>query len=180
MRSKNWGGMKLLKNYDIDISELNLGQHEFHFQVDDKFFELFDYSLLDHGNLFVHVLLDKKISFISMNFSVSGDIELVCDRSLDQFEYHLEGEHEMVLKYGEEAQELSDEADMIPYNTQRINVAKYIYEFISVDIPMKKLHPRFSDETVEDQIIYSSSDGLEETTTTDPRWSELKKLKKKE
>ncbi len=170
----------MLKNYDIDISKLNLGQHEFHFQVEDRFFELFDYSLLDHGNLSVRIVLDKKISFISMDFSISGSIQLICDRSLDRFDYDLETEHEIVLKYGNEAQELSDNADMIPYNTQRINVAKYIYEFISVDIPMKKLHPRYDDETAEDQIIYSSSDELEKTTTADPRWSELKKLKKKE
>lgn len=180
MRTKNWVGMKLLRNYDIDISELNLGQHEFHFQVDNRFFELFDYSLLDRGDLKVQVVLDKKISFISMDFNISGSIELVCDRSLDRFDYELKRRHELVLKYGEEAQELSDEADMIPYNTQRINVAHYIYEFISVDIPMKKLHPRYGNETIEDQIIYSSLDGLEETATTDPRWSELKKLKEKE
>ena len=115
-----------------------------------------------------------------MNFKFSGSIQLICDRSLDRFDYGLGTEHEMMLKFGEEAQELSDEADMIPYNIQRINVAKYIYEFVSVDIPMKKLHPRFDNESAEDQIIFSSSDEREENETTDPRWSELKKLKKKE
>lgn len=173
--------MNLLKNYDIDISKLNLGQHDFHFQINDKFFELFDYSLIDHGSLSVEIVLDKKTSFIDLAFSIVGNIQLICDRSLDSFDFDLETENEIVLKYGEETEELSDEVEMVPYKIQFFNVARYIYEFISVAIPMKKLHPRYANEPVEDQIIFSSQDDDEvEKSEIDPRWSELKKLKNKE
>lgn len=172
--------MDLLKNYDIDISKLNLGQHDFHFQIEDKFFELFDYSFIDHGSLSVDILLDKKTSYIDLAFSIKGDIQLICDRSLDPFDFDFETENEIVLKYGEEAQELSDEVEMIPSNIQVYNVARYIYEFISVAIPMKKLHPRYANEPAEDQIIFSSQvDDDVEISDIDPRWSELKKLKNK-
>lgn len=172
--------MDLLKNYDIDISKLELGQHDIHFHIEDKFFELFDYSLIDHGSLSVNLVFDKKTSFISLAFNISGTIELICDRSLDSFDFDLETENEIVLKYGDEGQELSDEIEMISFNTQLINVARYIYEFIGVAIPMKKLHPRYTNEPTEDQIIYSSNDDREEISDIDPRWSELKKLKNKE
>ena len=171
--------MKLLKNYDIDISKLNLGQHDFRFEIEDKFFELFDYSLIDHGSLSAVILLDKKSTFVSLTFSIGGSIELLCDRSLEKFDYDLETENEIVLKYGDEAKEVSEDVEIIPFNTQRINIAKYIYEFISVAVPMKKLHPRYKDEPVDDQIIYSSDDENEEPSEFDPRWSELKKLKNK-
>ncbi len=171
--------MNLLKNYDIDISKLNLGQHDFRFQVDDAFFELFDYSLIDHGSLSVNIQLEKKTSFISLTFRINGVIELICDRSLDRFDYGLDIEKDIVLKYGDEASELTDEVEIIPFNVQKVNVAKFIYEFVSVEIPMKKLHPRFKDESVDDQIIYSSTDDRE-TSDIDPRWSELKKLKNKD
>ena len=104
---------------------------------------------------------------------------MVCDRSLDTFNYDLKTENEIVLKYGEEAKVVSDEIEIIPFNTQRINIANYAYEFISVSIPMKKLHPRFLDETADDQIIFSSNEVEEEKSDIDPRWSELKKLKNK-
>lgn len=173
--------MNLLKNYDIDISKLNLGRHDFHFIIEDKFFELFDYSLVDHGSLSAEVILDKKASFMSLAFSIKGSIQLICDRSLDSFDFDLETENEIVLKYGEDAQELSDEVEMVPFNIQLFNVARYIYEFISVAIPMKKLHPRYANEPAEDQIIFSSqSDDEIEKSDIDPRWSELKKLKNKE
>lgn len=172
--------MNLLKNYDIDISKLNLGQHDFHFQIEDKFFELFDYSLIDRGNLAVEIVLDKKTSYIDLAFSIVGNIQLICDRSVDSFDFDLETENEIILKYGEEAEELSDEVEVIPFNIQSLNVAKYIYEFVSVAIPMKKLHPRYANEPVEDQIIFSSQDDELEKSKIDPRWSELKKLKNKE
>jgi uncharacterized protein len=172
--------MNLLRDYDIDISKLNLGQHDFHFQIEDKFFELFDYSLIDHGSLSVELVLDIKTSFMALTFSIKGYIKLICDRSLDSFDFDLETENEIVLKYGEEAQELSDEVEMVPFNSQFINIARYVYEFVSVAIPLKKLHPRYADEPVEDQIIFSSQEDDIEKSDIDPRWSELKKLKNKE
>lgn len=172
--------MNLLRDYDIDISKLNLEQYVFHFQIEDKFFELFDYSLIDHGSLSVRIILDKKTSFISLTFSIKGMVELICDRSLDSFDFDLETENEIVLKYGEEARELSDEIEMIPINIQMINVARYIYEYISVAMPMKKLHPRYINESSEDQIIFSSKEDEEKMLDIDPRWNELKKLKNKE
>jgi uncharacterized metal-binding protein YceD (DUF177 family) len=172
--------MKLLNKFDIVIAKLELGRHEFSFIIDDEFFELFEYSLVDHGDLKVQVDLDRKASFISLGFSFAGVVELVCDRSLDKFDHKLESTNKVIIKFGEEAQELTDEIEVIPFSTQQINIARYIYEFISVAIPMKKLHPRYQDEADEDQIIYSSkNDDEEEHSEPDPRWSELKKLKNK-
>ena len=57
------------------------------------------------------------------------------------------------MKFGDEEGELSDEMEIISSNTQRINVARYIYELVNVSIPMKKLHPRYANESAEDQII---------------------------
>ena len=171
--------MILLRNYDIDISKLELGQHQFLFQIKDEFFELFDYGLVKEGELSARVNLEKSTSFISLEFEISGFVVLNCDRSLDPFNHELKVTKEIVLKYGEEAREVSDEVEIIPSNTQRINIAKYLYEFISVSLPMKKLHPRYEDDTAENQIIFSSNDEQEDASEIDPRWSELKKLKNK-
>ncbi len=176
--------MKLLREYDIDIAKLNPGQYNYSFRVEDTFFELFENSLVDHGSLTAEVLLEKKISFISLDFKISGTVELTCDRSLDLFDYYLTTYNEIVLKFGEEARELSDEMEMIPFDTKQINVAQYLYEFISVAVPMKKLHPRYQDESDEDQLFFSSEEPDEdieknEDAEIDPRWNALKKLKNK-
>lgn len=177
MRSENLEEMGLLRKYDIELSKLNLGRYDFSFQIDDEFFTLFDFSLIDKGSLKTDVSLDKKSTFISMLFRIYGTVRLICDRSLDEYDYELKSEDEIILNFGDEPMGFSDEIEVIPSNTQQINVANYIYELISVVIPMKKMHPRYADEPIEDQIIFSSIDESEEEESSDPRWSELKKLK---
>ena len=43
---------------------------------------------------------------------------------------------------------------------------------------MKKLHPKFQDESDDDEMIYiSDADEQSQEESTDPRWEALKKLK---
>jgi uncharacterized metal-binding protein YceD (DUF177 family) len=94
----------------------------------------------------------------------------------------------LVLKYGEEIDSREeDEIIFMPWNTHSINIAQFVYEFISVAIPLKKLHPRYNNEdlSIEDHLIYSSgkqsdsnkNPGIKEDEI-DPRWQRLKELKK--
>ena len=67
---------------------------------------------------------------------------------------------------------------------EKINIGEFIYEFITLAVPLKKLHPRFEDELEEDdepEMIYTSQDEEEtdDSQETDPRWEALKKLKGK-
>ena len=171
--------MNLLNQFMIDIGKLAVGQYDYSFKISDEFFELFDYSLVDQGDLTVKLHLEKKTSFVSLNYEISGSVELVCDRSLEKYDHQINTENKVILKYGEEEKELTEEIEVIPFNTQKFDVSRHIYEFISVAVPMKKLHPRYLDESPEDQVIYSSSNDEEEDQELDPRWSELRKLKKK-
>lgn len=170
--------MKLFSKFEIDIAKLPNGQHNYSYKIDDKFFELFEYSLVNQGDLKVDLDLVKKTSFIELHYKISGTVQLTCDRSLDKYDHQIAVENKVILKYGEEEMELTDEIEIIPFNAQTINAARHIYEFITVAIPMKKLHPRYKDDQPGSQIIYSSSDTEDDDQDIDPRWSELKKLKK--
>ncbi len=166
-------------DYNIDIFKLSNSTHQYEFDFDDSFFSLFEGSLVSKGKGLVKLSLDKTDTFLQLNFEILGNIELVCDRSLDTFKFELNLANNLLLKYGDDWEEISDEILMMPRNEQTINVAQYIYEFIGVAIPMKKLHPRYMDnETGEDEFIYSSE--TSQTTPNepvDPRWKKLKDLK---
>ena len=83
-----------------------------------------------------------------------------------------------MLKYGDKWEEISDEVIMMPRDEQAINVVQYIYEFIGVAIPMRKLHPRFKDdENEDDDLFYSSDNDDTNDDSIDPRWGKLKDLK---
>lgn len=163
--------------FDIDIYKLADGIHEFDFDFDSRFFDLFEDSIIEQGAGDIKVILDKTASMITLTFTLDAEIELVCDRSLDSFMYPVQESREVRLKYGDHWEELNDDLILIPVNTQKVDVAQFVYEFLTLAIPMKKLHPRYQDEeefiSTDESISDQSSD-----EPIDPRWNELKKLKK--
>ena len=172
--------MDALKKYDIEIFRLSNETHHYEFKIDNDFFSQFENSLVEKGDLNVQVELEKSSTMLRAYFTISGEIELECDRSLEVFKYPVQFEESIIFKYGEDVDLGTDEIIIIPQQAQQINVAQPIYEFIGVAIPMKKLHPRF-EEVTDDELIYISyeneSDKKSNIEDTDPRWNVLKKLK---
>lgn len=181
------------RQYDIDIFKLADGEHQFELEVNDAFFALFNYGLIEKGKAEVALLLKKSSTMLTLHFAVKGTVELICDRSLEPFEQPIELEERLIVKYGEEEQDLDDDLLIITQNTQKINVAQFIYEIIGISLPMKKIHPDYLEEDDEDEfddlnqakLVYSSlgeEQDIEEETNSeeeeaDPRWAILKKLK---
>jgi len=177
--------VKQLRAFDIDIYKLSDKTHQYQFAVDADFFEHFEHSLIDKGSLQVTVTLDKQPRLIKVDFEITGTVTLVCDRSLEEFEHPLHIQEVMLYQYGEEEKELTDEIVIITRNTQKINVAQHIYEFIGLAVPMKKIHPKF--RTDEDDLPFTKGSVVFSTTKdteqqdkpeeTDPRWEALKKFR---
>jgi uncharacterized metal-binding protein YceD (DUF177 family) len=178
--------VKSLKEFDIDLINLADKRHDYQYVADNAFFALFEHSLVEVGKCTVHLDLTKSETMLIGEFDIQGTIELTCDRSLDLFDYPIATQAQIIFKYGEQTQELSDEIVVIPRSLATLNVAQYIYEFIGLCIPMKKLHPRFVNEVTEedsedDILIYSSATTEEDSSEDgivmiDPRWEDLKKL----
>ena len=168
--------MKGLKIYKIDIFGLRNGTHEFNFSFDSNFFAEFENSLVSKGKGTCKILMNKTDSMIALKFDIHGFIELACDRSLEFFDYPIKISKNIVYKYGDEEKELSEDVFVILRTTHEIRIDSFLYEIINLEIPMKKLHPRFQDEDKNDEIIFSSET---EEDSVDPRWEVLKKLSKK-
>ena len=167
--------------YNIDIFSLSNQSHEYNFEFDDAFFGDFEDSLIEKGSGTVHLVLNKSETMINLDIEINGKIELTCDRSLDKFFFPIQTKDNLILKYGEDWEELSEQIVIIPRDSERINVAQFIYEFMTIAVPMKKLHPRFENEDLsgDPEMIYSSTEDKEkEGGEIDPRWSKLKELKK--
>jgi uncharacterized protein len=171
-----------LSTYWIDIIGLSNKVHQYEYSIEDGFFKNFDGSEVSKGSLKCSLKLTKNDNFIEMQFGISGKVELICDRSLDPFDFPANATKTILFKYGEEDREIDDEIEMISRHRQGINVGQYIYEFITMAIPMKKLHPRYAGENSgnpKDELIYSSDKehGKDQDELDDPRWEALKKLR---
>jgi len=170
-----------LKEFAVNIIGLSKKAHLFNYHLEKGFFEKYGTETVSDGRFDVEVILDKKETFIEVNFKISGQAALVCDRTLEPFDFPITETRKVVFKYGEEAQEISDEIVIITRDQDSIDLGQYLYEFIALAIPMKKLHPRFANEAESDQpMVYSTSPTEteeKESDSIDPRWEKLKKLK---
>jgi len=170
--------------YSVNIIGLSNKAHTFDFTIGNEFFQTYGTEILQGGDFEAKVVLDKHETFIDADFSITGKARLVCDRCLEPFEEPVKVHRKVMFKYGDEPAEISDEIVIITRDQAQLELGQFIYEFISLDIPIKKLHPKFRDEEENDdehnegKIVYKSeSKSDDDNDDVDPRWEKLKKLK---
>lgn len=173
--------------YSVNIIGLSNKLHHFDYEFGDEFFRQYGTNLVSQGRFRVEVALNKHETFIEAEFKIKGTAVLTCDRSLEPFDFPILKTHRILFKYGETNEEISDEIIMIHRDSTTLELGQLIYEFIGLSIPIKKLHPKFrmeeiqDDPTAEGKIVYSSEPGNssddDNNDEIDPRWNILKKLK---
>lgn len=177
--------MNALRAYDINIVGLDNKPYEYDFTSTDAFFAALEQELIEKGDVQTHLVLEKSETMIQLDFHITGTVEQTCDRSLDCYDEQVDTQQTMLLKFGDHNEELSDEIELIERSTAVINVARYIFEFISLSLPMKRLHPRFREEEEQDdesigKLIYRSDpepdNDSDDQSAIDPRWAALRKL----
>ncbi|MGV3601990.1 MAG: YceD family protein [Dyadobacter fermentans] len=185
--------VKELSKYNIDIYGLEDKQYDYDMESGDAFFEEMEQDLIEHGQFKTHVTLSKSATMIQLRFHTEGSVTLTCDRTLEPFEEPIDSDERIILKFGDHNEGLTEEIEIISRNTNRINVARYVFDFIALSLPVKKLHPSLrteedefdlEDDEEEGTLVYTSGgqtedgDEGEEDEKIDPRWEALKNLKK--
>jgi uncharacterized metal-binding protein YceD (DUF177 family) len=158
--------------YRVHIQGLSNSVHHFQYRFGDEFFRHYGTSLVEKGQFQAQVSLDKHENFIEATFHLSGTVNLVCDRSLDAYDHPMEITRKIIFKFGDDTREVDDEVQLISWGTESLELGQFMYEFIGLEIPLKKLHPRYQLDDTPDGIVYSTDSG-----ETDPRWDILKHLK---
>lgn len=173
--------MDKLRNYDVSFSGLKNGRHEFKFEIDKTFFQLFDTEQeFTNPRIEVNVSLDKHTTFLEFEIKIKGLVELVCDITNENFDYPIKNEIKILVNFGEEYDDSNEDVITIPTGEHAFNVAHLIYENVMLSIPMKKISPNVSDEDLKILDQFSPKDievAEEEEHESDPRWDALKKLR---
>lgn len=131
------------REYDIAFVGLKPGEHEFNYEIADKFFETFQQQDFTNCRAHIKLLLDKKSSFMMLRFEVGGQLGVDCDRCNNNITLDLWDEFGITIKLVENPEVMNDEeGDPDVYYIGRgesiINVENWIYEFINLSIPMHK------------------------------------------
>lgn len=163
----------------IPFIGLKEGVHQFEFEVDSAFFEQFDFSIIQAATFKVVVEFEKKVNMFNLTFDLKGTIVTNCDRCLDELSVDREGKEELIVKFGEESFNETDEIRVIAHSEHELDLTNDIYQYIHLLMPNKVEHESIEEcnqEMVEKLVELTTKKDKEET---DPRWSALAKLKDK-
>lgn len=180
LRAQIYVQMKMLNDYEVSFIGLKEGTHNFEYKIEKQFFEAFKYDEFIDTNITVDLNLVKKNTLLELYFSSKGSVKVACDVTNEPFDLPIDGDLELVVKFGNEYNNDNDEILIIPHGDHQINIAQYVYEMIILSIPNKKVHPGIEDGTLQSDILIKLKE-LEPKENNnlnqiDPRWDDLKKL----
>ncbi|MGS0747752.1 YceD family protein [Halpernia sp. GG3] len=172
--------MDKFRNYDIAFSGLKDGKHDFKFEVDQAFFNLFETEQeFTAPKISADVFMVKHENFLEIQIKVAGTIQLVCDITTTDFDYQIENQIKVLVKFGNEYDDSDVDVITIPRQDNAFNIAQLLYEDIVLTVPMKKVSPKLSAEDISLLEKFSPQDEIETEDEVDPRWNALKNLKNK-
>ena len=173
--------MDKFRNYDVVFSGLKNRKHEFRFEIDKEFFQLFDTEQeFTDPKIVADVYMDKHSTFLEFVIATKGTVRLICDITNDPFDHPIENDIKVLVNFGEEYDDSDEDVITIPTNDHAFNVSQLIYEDVMLSIPMKKISPNVSEKDLEALEKFSPKEIEEEQEhDSDPRWDALKKLKDK-
>ncbi|GHU72951.1 hypothetical protein FACS189413_16760 [Bacteroidia bacterium] len=166
--------------------------------LDNQFFANIDNEDVQKGKVKVTLTITKNAGGFQMNFTLNGTIVIPCDRCLDDMDYPVDSTARLMVKFGKDYSEESDEVVIIPEKEGVINLAWFLYEFVVLSISIKhvhapgkcnkqmqaklKKHSAKSTEEDDDSYAMENDEAIivhddDNTTPIDPRWDALKDLK---
>ncbi|MFM7079444.1 MAG: YceD family protein, partial [Bacteroidota bacterium] len=101
--------------YSIPFAGLAEGSHRFEYEIGDSFFERFEHAVVHHAQVHVDLDFNKSPSVLTLVFHFKGFIALSCDRCLDDFNMPLDFQQTLMVRFGDEAREESDDIIVIPH-----------------------------------------------------------------
>ncbi|MBL4655355.1 MAG: DUF177 domain-containing protein [Bacteroidia bacterium] len=170
-----------LKEFSIPFVGLANKKYTFNYHIDKKFFDNFEFSPVKDGDLAVKLTFDKQDAVFILDFDLKGNVELTCDLCSDSFSYEISKSSRAIIKLSGNEMEDTDEILYLENNSSELNVTQLIYEFISLAIPLKRVHPSDKDgkngcdpEAI--KLLNKISVNSDSNKNIDPRWESLSKL----
>lgn len=176
--------MKKTKEYLIPFVGLKLGKHHFEYQIDNAFFDIFDYDEFQNSNIKVNVVLEKKSNMLEISFKHEGIVNVPCDVTGEDFDLPINSKMKLIVRFGEEFNNDNEELLILPFGEFEVDIAQYIYEMIVLSVPLRRVHPGVKDGTLESEALKKLNElAVKETKkenkqeeNIDPRWDKLKQL----
>ncbi len=176
--------MNKTKEFLIPFVGLKLGKHHFEYQINNAFFEIFEYDEFQNSDIKVSLVLEKKSNMLELNFKHKGTVNVPCDLTGEDFDLPIKGKMKLIVRFGEVFNNDNEELLILPFGEFEIDIAQYIYETVVLSVPQKRVHPGVKDGSLKTEALeklnelqvkeVKKKENKEENI--DPRWDKLKQL----
>ena len=133
--------MDALHEYKIGFNGLAIGNHHFSFDVRRSFFDSFEQSEIQECDVHLDLSMEKDVNMLVFNFAFTGWVMLNCDRCLDQYRQYVDQEQRIIVKFGDEHREQSEEIVIIPSGDTHFDISQYVFEYLHLALPIQRVHP---------------------------------------
>ncbi|MFO7845384.1 MAG: DUF177 domain-containing protein [Balneolaceae bacterium] len=171
-----------MQKLTFDIQEIPEGQTRKEVHLPEDYFALDDEIHLIDADVDISFL--RTDHFVKVSFRVTSNVELICDRSLEPFIKNIESDFDIIFEPGEveESESVKSAVRQIPADELVINIEDEVRDTILLNVPVKKIHPKFYNKDGEPEDFGTARFGKDDSEADDeqpidPRWEELKKLK---
>ncbi|MDR1372013.1 MAG: DUF177 domain-containing protein [Dysgonamonadaceae bacterium] len=162
------------------------------FILDTQYFVNIEVEDIQKGKIKAELTVTRRESIYEMNFHLCGTVVIPCDRCLDDMDFPIDTTARLAVKFGTDYDEESNEIVVIPESEGTINLAWFLYEFVSLAVPIKHYHSpgkcnrqmltKLRTHTVQssydeqDDVSNDCGDIINENSgsSTDSRWDALK------
>jgi uncharacterized metal-binding protein YceD (DUF177 family) len=175
--------------YKVDLKNMQGDVQQYEYFLDTQYFLNIEGEDVQKGKVKVTLVVTKRKGIYEMNFHLVGMVVIPCDRCLDDIDFPIDSTARLIVKFGKDYAEESDEIIVIPESEGSVNLAWFLYEFVVLAIPIKhvhahgkcnrhmtaKLHKHTPKTDDDNELEEPENDDVEHMA--DPRWDALKNFK---
>ena len=140
--------MSELNRYAIAYKGLSVGKHSFSLEFDNALFEAFNDSQVLSCSGFVDIELERGESMMTLQFGMSADVGVECDRCLEEVVIPIDYDDELIVRVAEVEDDSEDDIMWISPAEDFIDLKQYIYESVLLSLPYQRIHPEGEDGTL--------------------------------
>lgn len=179
--------------FNLPLKGLSDGEHTFEYRLGKQFFANMENEDVRDADLTVKLTVKVKGAIYDLKFDINGEVITLCDRCLDDLHIPIEADYHIMVEFGDDYNDESDDLLIIPNSDNYLNVAYMIYDTVALAIPIKHVHPmgkcnrqmtailrkhrshgNDEDSELENDLIDEMDTMGPSSQDTDPRWDGLK------
>ena len=166
--------MEPLKEFAVPLKGLKPGLHQYHFEVDSRFFKHFDKSPIEEGLFSVDLEVDRATDLFTVRFDIQGKYLCSCDRCLAPIELPVQYQDQVILKFEDGIDD--DTVVYLDPQTSSWNSSAIIFEMICMAMPLTNVYD--CDGSVCNQEVLKKLELFEKNNLeSDSLWENLKNIK---